>query len=92
MNDEIIARLACPELLVRGYTVSLAEATATPTALPPGDDDPLREHLSLILGVSIGVGLCILFAIGCFIWLGECMHDKKIISTSYVATSCVATT
>ena len=37
----------------------------------PNDDNPLQEHLSLIIGVCIGLGVCVLFGIACFIWLGE---------------------
>ena len=58
-------------LLTPQLVSDLPSVTPSPSEAGGGGDNPLDEHLGLIIGVPVGLGLCILFGIGCFIWLGE---------------------
>lgn len=61
----------------------------SPGLTEPTDDETttsfLDEHLSLIIGVPTGIGLCILMFVGCLIYCGKytqvCTFDDNINST-----------
>ena len=54
-------------------TTSLLFPDPTPTPLattvPPTNVDPIQEHLSVIIGVPVGVGLAVLLVLACVLWM-----------------------
>lgn len=58
---------AAPSMTISYTTTDTSVPTMTPTSTPSW----LDEHLSLVIGVPTGIGLCILMFLGCLIYCGE---------------------